>query len=95
MQVICARAENLFAKHYNKKIVSQITTTHPVKGALYCEKLCLEMGGRCNAANVIYVDGTYVCEIMADFSYTEVQVRDLLVPNPRGKLIIKQGRCQS
>ena len=90
--VICTQAESLFKKHYNKKVPStQVASSHAVKGVLYCEKLCLDMGGACAAANVIETNGRYVCEVMEAFSYSDANLKGIMVNNPRGKLIIKQG----
>jgi hypothetical protein len=87
--VLHIQATPLFKKHH--KIVWDIISTHAVKGVFYCEKLCLDMGDTCRAANVVATDGKYTCEVMETFSYNEDQVQDLMISNPRGKLIIKQG----
>ena len=90
--VICTQAENLFKKLHNKKVPStQIASSHAVKGVLHCEKLCLAMGGACAAANMIDTNGRYVCEVMEVLSYSDAQLQDIMVHNPRGKLIVKQG----
>ena len=90
--VIQVQGQPLFVKHFYKKILSgQVMSVHAVKGALHCEKLCLDMGDACKAVNVIYTHGTYECWVMTDFPYSTEEVKSHLVDNPMGKLIIKQG----
>jgi hypothetical protein len=85
-------AECLFKKHFGQRLeTSAVVNVLPVSGVMDCEKQCLKHGDICRAANVINVKGNnYVCEIITELP-TGFDAKDLL-PNPRGKFIIKEGK---
>ena len=87
-----ASGQCLFEKHFEKRLESSdVSAALPVNGVLECEKLCLEHPDVCLAANVVHVGGrSYNCEMLKQLpaGYSS----NILLPNPRGKFILKQGK---
>ncbi|KAK2167033.1 hypothetical protein LSH36_32g05024 [Paralvinella palmiformis] len=81
----------LFKKLHHQKLALGITARYTVKGALDCEKICLELGESCQFVNVIYEGGRFFCDVIRKDAPTDSEFGNLLVNNPNGKLIIKQG----
>ena len=82
----------VFEKYYQQKLAVDSTTTYDVHGVLDCEKLCLELADTCLAVNVIYTDGNYICDVIANTTYGWSAIERPRISNPKGKLIIKRGK---
>ena len=82
----------IFQKYYQQKLAINGTTTYAVKGVLDCEKLCLELADSCLAVNVIYKDGNYICDVIANTTYGAGLLERPRIGNLKGKLIIKRGK---
>jgi hypothetical protein len=87
-----ANAVCLFKKHFEQRLQSSdIATVLTVSRVLECEKQCLKNSNKCSAANVIHIKGnSYNCEIIKKLPSGSLE--DDLLPNPRGKFIIRQGK---
>ena len=87
------RGEALFDKHYHKALVSnRVYAEHDIDGAFECEKMCLDHGANCVAANVYYHSARrYSCELINELATNYHS--DLLCKNKYGKFLRKQGKC--
>ena len=86
-------SEPIFEKYFGYRFIYLANTSliQVVRGALECEKVCLDNLDRCIAANVIVVKANvYSCEIFSDLGvrFTVNQ----LVANPGAKFIRRTGK---
>ena len=90
LSVTLVSGQGLFRKHFEQKLDTHLSAEIPVNGVFECEKECLRRPDLCDAANVIHVKGNrYDCNLIK--SLPNDGVTNHLSPNPRGKLIIRQG----
>ena len=88
--VFSVEAICLYEKHHQKKMKADTPLSYRVRSPLGCEKLCLEMGSSCQAANVLYTKPYYTCEVVSTFPYDEAETE--LTFNKNGKLIVKKRK---
>ena len=80
----------VYQKYFNKKLDDNHSTAYAhlsVRGALDCDKICLDHGPSCVGANVVASGKYYNCSLFSRMPNTVT--KDMLLGNKNGKFLVK------